>query len=267
MLYNFSNLKKKLIQLGYPETTESGFRSIRVDFNTETFKSAVREGKIRFSDDGIYLTHEGKEWKGYMYMPTYRVKHYKNSIPKFHLTRCSKIEELFTSGYGFYYKWSNNKLNDITDRDTHQVYENQKLHLCSHCQESIIGIINTEDFFKTLETEEVQEIVDVKVDIFGYTLDWEKRSRAYRKEKEYTCEKCGIKIENSYDKRFIHTHHKNGNKLINRKDNLECLCVLCHANTDEKHEQNFNKKRMQSEVKTFVDKYRQQLTEIGNEYI
>lgn len=266
MLYTFSKLAQKLTQLGYPEAIESGFRSIRVDFNAETFKKAVREGKIRFSEDGIYLTHEGKEWKGYMYMPTYRIKQY-NSMPRFHLTRCEKIQELFTIGYGFYYKWSNNKLNDITDRDTHQIYENQKLQLCSHCQSSINGIRNTEDFFETLETEEEQEIENVEVDIFGYTLNWEKISRAYRKEKEYTCENCGIKIENSYDKRFIHTHHKNGNKLINRKDNLECLCVLCHAKTDERHEQNFNKKRMQSEVKTFVYKYRQQLTEIGNKYL
>lgn len=266
MLYSFSNLSQKLTELGYPEATESGFRSIRVDFNAETFKKAVREGKIRFSDDGIYLTYEGKEWKGYMYMPTYYVKRY-GSFPRFHLTRCDTIENLFSGGFGSLYKWSNNKLNDIIDRENNQLHKDQKLQLCNHCQEKINDIIDTEDFFETLETEEVPEIVDVEVDIFGYTLNWEKISRAYRKEKEYTCEKCGIKIENSYDKRFIHTHHKNGNKLINRKDNLECLCVLCHANTDERHEQNFDKKRMQSEVKTFVDKYRQQLKEIGNEYI
>lgn len=266
MLYTFSKLSQKLTQLGYPEATESGFRSIRVDFNAETFKKAVRDGKIRFSEDGIYLTHEGKEWKGYMYMPTYYVKRY-SSFPRFHLTRCDTIEKIFSGGYGSLYKWSNNKLNDIVDRENNQLHKDQKLQLCSHCQETINGIIDTEDFFETLETEEVQEIVDVEVDIFGYTLNWEKISRTYRKEKEYTCEKCGIKIENSYDKRFIHTHHKNGNKLINRKENLECLCVLCHANKDERHEQNFDKKRMQSEVKTFVDKYRQQLTEIGNEYV
>jgi hypothetical protein len=266
MLYAFSNLKEKLTQLGYPEVTESGFRSIRVDFNTDTFKKAVNEGKIKFSEDGIYLTYEGKEWKGYMYMPKYHIQRY-NSMPRFHLTRCNIIEKLFSSGFGSLYKWSNNKLNDITDRDTNRIYKDEKLQLCIHCQEVINGIIDTDDFFKTLETEEVQKMENIQVDIFGYTLNWEKISRAYRKEKDYTCEKCGIKIENSYDKRFIHTHHKNGNKLINRKDNLECLCVLCHANTDERHEENFDKKRMQSEVKNFLDKYTQKLKDIGNEYI
>ena len=264
MLYKFARLEQWLNQLGYPEASESGFRSIRVDFNAETFKKAVSEGKVRFSEDGIYLEHEGKEWKGYMYMPTYRIQQYNNSMPRFHLTRCNTIEKLFSSGL---YKWSNNKLNDITDRDTNKIHKDQKLQLCSNCQESIIGIIDTEDFFKTLDIEESQEIVDVEVDIFGYPLNWEQISRAYKKEKEYTCERCGIKIENSYDKRFIHAHHKNGNKLNNRNGNLECLCVLCHANANEVHEHNFDKKRMQSQLKKFVDKYRPQLTELGNRYI
>lgn len=266
MLYTFTKLKQKLNQLGYPEVKESGFRSIRIDFNAESFKKAVKDGKIRFSEDGIYLTHEGKEWKGYMYMPTYRIEKY-NSMPKFHLTKCDKIQELFSSGYGSYYKWSNNQVNDITDRDTHKVYKNQKLQLCNHCQCSIIDIQDTDDFFKTLDTEEEQDIVDIEVDIFGYPLNWQKISKEYRKERNFTCEKCGIKIENSYDKRFIHVHHKNGNKLNNRKDNLECLCVLCHANTDKTHEQNFDKRRMQKEISSFVDKYKQKLKELKNKYI
>lgn len=266
MLYSFTILEQKLNQLGYPDATESGFRSIRIDFNAETLKKAVKEGKVRFSDDGIYLTHEGREWKGYMYMPTYRISQYK-SMPRFHLTRCDRIEELFSTGYGSYYKWSNNPLNDITDRDTKEVFKDQALQLCSHCQSSIIGIKNTEDFFETLEVNETQDVENIDVDIFGYPLNWQQISRAYRTEKNYTCERCEIRIENGYDKRFIHVHHRNGNKLMNRKDNLECLCILCHANTNETHEQNFDKRRMKTQLQTFIEKYKQQLMEIGNKYI
>lgn len=265
MLYKFSNLSQRISQLGYPEVTESGFKSIRVDFNAEKLKQAVREGKVRFGSDGIYLTHEGREWKGYMYMPTYRISRY-GSMPRFHLTRCGKIEDLFVGGYGHYYKWSNNELNDITDRDTREVYKNQKLQLCSHCQSSIIGIRDTEDFFKTLETQGEKEI-NVEVDIFGYTLDWQNISRAYRREKKYTCENCGIKMEEPQDRRFIHVHHKDGNKVHNNPNNLECLCILCHANKDAIHEHNFERKRMQKVINTFVKKYRGRLSDLGNKYL
>jgi hypothetical protein len=266
MLYSFSKLGEKLDQLGYPIIRESGFRSIRIDFNAETFKKAIKEGGMKFSKDGIYLTYEGKEWKGYMYMPTYRINQF-NSMPRFHLTRCEKIEELFSGGYGLYYKWSNNPSNNITDRDTKEIYEDQVLQLCSYCQNSIIGLNNTEDFFETLETEDSQLVENIDVDIFGYTLNWQQISKAYRTEKKFTCERCNIKIVNSYDKRFIHVHHKNGNKLINNKDNLECLCILCHSKIDETHEHNFEKNRMKTELKNFIQKYSSDLKKNGSKYI
>lgn len=266
MLYAFSKLSKKLTELGYKEAKESNFLSIRVDFDSDTFKKAVKEGIITFREDGIFLTHGGKEWKGYMYMPKYHVKKYAD-FPRFHLTRCETIETLFTEGFGSLYKWSNNKLNDIVDKDDLTVYENQKLQLCKNCKKKIKNILDTEIFFETLKSEDNDEPLVIEIDIFGYSINWGKISSAYKKSKNYTCEKCGIKIENSYDKRFIHTHHKNGSKLNNHKDNLECLCVLCHANTNVAHENNFSKKRMKLETQNFVAKYKQQLIELGNEYI
>ncbi|MDR2886932.1 MAG: HNH endonuclease [Bacteroidales bacterium] len=264
-LYKFGIWGKKLTEWGFPAISEkSGFQSIRVDFNAREFQQAVRDGKIRFSGDGIYLTHEGREWKGYMYMPTYKVSRY-NSMPRFHLTNCEKIQELFSGGHGYYYKWSNNKLNDITDRDTREIYKNQRLQLCSHCRNAIAGITDTEDFFKTLDTD--SEIVTLEVDIFGYVKDWEKISRAYRKEKDYICESCGIKPIMEFDKRYWHTHHRNGDKTNNKSSNLECLCVLCHSYKDYTHEENFDKPRMKRELDSFVNQYQDKLDEINNPYL
>jgi len=265
-LYNFGSLDEQLTKWGFPVIDgKSGFQSIRIDFNAQNFQKAVREGTIQFRADGIYLIHEGREWKGYMYMPTYRVKRY-NSMPRFHLTRCEKIQELFSGGHGHYYKWSNNKLNDITERDTREVYENQKLQLCSHCRASIIGIKDTEDFFETLETEE-PETKSVEVDIFGYDKNWQKISREYRKIKNYTCENCGVKPARDFDKRFWHTHHKDGDKTNNKQPNLECLCILCHSYKDHTHEGNFDKASMKRPLETFVKQYREELKKLGNSYL
>ncbi|MDR0864444.1 MAG: HNH endonuclease [Candidatus Symbiothrix sp.] len=265
-LYQFSALDKKLTELEFPAISgKSGFQPIRIDFDAQKFQRAVREGKIRFGNDGIYLTYEGREWKGYMYMPTYRVSQY--GLPKFHLTRCEKIQELFSSGYGQYYKWSNNKLNDIIERGTSKIYKDQKLSLCSYCRHAIIGVNNTEDFFRTLDTEPKEEVVSIEVDIFGYVKDWQKISIAYRKKKECTCESCGIKPKNNFDKRFWHTHHLDGDKTNNKEINLECLCVLCHSYKDLKHEDNFDKTRMKKELDSFVEKYNTELKSVNNSYL
>ena len=260
-LYKFEKLDSKLTEWGFPVIDgKSGFQPIRVDFNADNFRKAVKEGKVRFGQDGIYLMHEGVEWKGYMYMPTYRVIEY--GMPRFHLTRCEKIEELFSSGYSSYYKWSNNKLNDITDRNlTHKVYPNQRLQLCNYCRNKITEISNTEDFFETLDTKENAN-TSIEVDIFGYVKNWQKISKDYRKSKDYTCESCGIKPARNFDKRFWHTHHKNGDKTKNEPSNLECLCVLCHSHKDHTHEENFDKTRMKIELNSFIKQYGEELRKI-----
>jgi len=264
-LYGFEDLDEQLTKLGFPVIDgKSGFQSIRIDFNALNFQKAVREGKIQFRADGIYLIHEGREWKGYMYMPTYRVSQY--GLPKFHLTRCERIQELFSSGYGQLYKWSNNKLNDITERGTSKVYKDQKLSLCAYCRSSIVGVTNTEDFFETLETE-ADENVNVEVDIFGYDRNWQKISREYRKIKNFTCEKCGIKPVKDFDKRFWHTHHKDGDKTNNKQSNLECLCLLCHSHKDQTHEENFDKASTKRQLDSFVKQYRKELTQMNNPYL
>lgn len=264
-LYQFQQLDEKLTAWGFPQTNfQSGFQPIRVDFSAEKFRKAVKEGKIRSGTDGIYLTHEGREWKGYMYMPTYKVAEYGN--PKFHLTRCEKIEELFSSGFGRYYKWSNNELNDITERGTRKIYQNQKLQLCSYCRGSIIGVSNTKDFFDTLDKTEIEQ-ENVEVDVFGYTKDWQKISYAYRQSKDFICEHCGIKPKNKFDKRFWHVHHKDGDKTNNKPSNLECLCILCHSYKDLHHEDNFDKTRMKWQLDSFVKSYREELLKINSNFI
>lgn len=263
MLYEFDLLDKKLDEWGFPKLQlGSGFEIIRTDF-----EEAYRAGQIEFRNDGIYLITEDREWKGYMYMPSYRVAHYGHTS-RFHLTRCRVIDNFITSGmFNAYYKWSNSNVNDITDRDTKRVHSDQKLQLCSKCRESILeDIEDTEDFFETLDKHEIEE-TSHEVDIFGYDRNWQKISKEYRKKMDFTCEECGIKIENRTDQRYLHTHHKNGDKANNRISNLQCLCVLCHSHENEKHEENFNKNRMIEEIKAFVIKYRKELIKVKNRYL
>lgn len=266
MLYGFTNLSERLTKLGYPESAESGFRVIKRDLSLEE-----KAGNLDFRDDGIFLKIDGQEYKGYMYIKNPFIVNYGNKFPKFHITNCEVIQEQRAKGkFENRYYWHNSNLVDLTDTQTGDEFNQVSIDLCSKCkaQSSISNYSDTQGFFNLLDKQEQEDInQEFEVDIFGYTLDWQQISREFRKEKEYTCETCGLKIEVPGDKRFIHTHHKSGNKLNNRRNNLECLCVLCHSFKDNTHEHNFERRRMQADIKSFVNKYRKELGEISNPYL
>ena len=64
----------------------------------------------------------------------------------------------------------------------------------------------------------------------GYSDDWEHVSRIYRDSVGWSCESCKVNLVN--DKQLLHTHHINGNKRDNVKENLKALCVDCHRKED-----------------------------------
>lgn len=264
MLYQFEILAKRLDDWGFPSIKGgSGFQIIKgIDF-----EEAYKSGSISFEDDGIYLEYEGKKYRGYMFIKEPYISQY-GSYPKFHLTRCHTIRQFIEEGrFKIRYEWSNSNINDLIDKTTRQVYKDEILEYCGYCRRELFEEIeNTEDFFETLDKSIIEEN-NIEVDIFGYAREWQKISKSYRMKKNFTCESCGIKIDDLINRRYLHTHHKNGDKTNNRENNLECLCVLCHSFKDIKHEENFDKKRMLNEIKIFVKIYRAQLELLKNPYL
>lgn len=135
------------------------------------------------------------------------------------------------------------------------------LELCGFCRNLLLEderyrITNSTDFVDILkEVGDVQEPTLVELDFYGYVKDWEQISLAYRTKKNFTCERCGIQIDDPFDRSFIHTHHRNGDKTDNRELNLECLCIKCHSEIDEVHEQNFLRGGNKVLLENFYEKY------------
>jgi hypothetical protein len=266
MLYKFENLRKVLDELGFP-LIDGGtpYKAIREDF-----EKAYKNGSVTFEPDGIILEHKGKKYKGYMYIREAFVTYngQPEKFPKFHIVKCSVIQDFMDKGkFDQRYEWSNHQMNDITDRQSRKLYKDKILDLCSRCRQLIQESIDTTtDFYETLDIR-AREETTMEIDIFGYTKDWPLVSRAYRLKVNYTCESCSLHIENKFDQRYLHTHHKNGDKTMNDEENLECVCVLCHSYKDTTHEKNFDEKRMRNELMVFVNKYRSQLLEVRNRFL
>jgi len=262
-LYKFNKLSEKLDELNYPKVTESRFEIVRKDLTEEELR-----GNVIFRNDGIYLTINGVEHKGYMYIKKPNIARYGN--PRFHITNCPVIvEQRNNNNFNGHYFWHNSNTVNLTDRSTNVLHENVILSLCSKCR-AIGGINNYNDiqgFFNLLDIQDRNTNFNAETDMYVYIKEWRQISTKFRIENEYTCTKCSIKIEHKLDQRYIQVHHINGNKLQNHRDNLECLCCLCHANVDQRHINNFQKKVSAAEIKSFVKKYKNELLALDNIYI
>jgi len=253
-LYKFEKLENELDRLEYLKYDSSGVKIVRTDF-----KTAFKNGSIEFRDNGIYLTYKGVEYKGYMYMNNYRVEKY--GLPKFHLVQCEVIQDFINSGlFKGKYSFANNRVNTVVDRDTRKEHKDQTLSCCKYCLQLINDSIETTSDFYDLLTPEEQNKRDILVDIDGYPLDWQKISKAYRAKMDYACENCGFQSTNNLDHLFLDVHHKDGDKLHNSEDNLQCLCKLCHAYVNTTHEKNFlGNQRMRIVLSKFIQNHKSNL--------
>jgi hypothetical protein len=196
-------------------------------------------------------------------------------LPRFHITNCKTIlEQRAAKRFEGRYFWHNSKTATIEDRANGHVHINVNLTLCGNCerQSKINEYSDSEGFLDILDQQDLEDTTrEIQLDIFGRPLNWDTISKAYRHENNYTCENCGFggdMLENLRDREFIHTDHLIAWELANmRRNNLQCLCILCHSEKDNVHRLNFSKPGMQKRIKRFMEKYKSKLEELGNEYI
>ncbi|MEH6513483.1 MAG: hypothetical protein V7734_10320 [Maribacter arcticus] len=278
-LIKFDNAHNYLDTIGVPRLEEYTSNVIidRIDFTEQE-----NDGNIEWREDGVYLNIRGTFQRGFMYIKRPYLTRYNKNValisdrPRFHILKCSTIEQQRSEGrFDNRYFWSNSATISLFDFDTQEEFPNKALNLCYNCQELLNeDISNTEVFHNLLDLNDNKietNTEETETDIFKRPLNWRNISKAYREEQNYTCEECGFggnDIENNYDKRYLHTHHIDSYDLLNtHRSNLKSVCVLCHYNQDEHHQSNFEKPRLKRELNSFVNKYREKLIEIGNEYI
>lgn len=257
-IFDFAPLKAFLEAHGYTVENRAPYRPIPPE---DVTGADVTNGTMEFRDDGIFvLGNDGREHQVFLYKKDYHLKKYGK--PRFHICKCATIDE-FISGGGFnqHYMRANSEpvpVDDLDD-DNNNPKDISGLPLCSNCRRIIRETTDTDStkFVELLQSVHMQnQQENVEVDLFGYTRDWETISRAYREKKNYVCDNCGLEITDSYERQYIHVHHRDRNKLNNDESNLQCLCLYCHAHVDDHHLQRLTTGANRFTYDDFVAKYK-----------
>lgn len=258
-IFDFAPLKSFLKKRGYTIGTRSAYEP----FTPEDVKPAdISNGSMSFTGEGIFVKgDDGVERQVFLYKKDYHLVRYNK--PRYHICKCEVITEFINSG-GFrdHYVRANSEPVPVIDLDNGRMrVEIEGLPLCGYCQRIIAsyGNINSTEFVELLKkaNDSHQQDIDddVELDLFGYTKDWEAVSRRYKEKHHYTCEQCGLKIDNEYDRQYMHVHHINGVKVNNKESNLRCLCLYCHAHVDQNHLKRLTTGANEFTYKDFLQKY------------
>ena len=222
--------------------------------SSPAFVDAGMTGAGVVLDHGAYFLASGNQrYRSFLYLKRSRVASY--GLPKRHYFQCEKVKG------GLPYVPSNQDLVNITCSETFEFYKKVSLDVCGYC-ESIFKEKTTKDltgksfadFILDMEESEDKETRIVK---YCFSLNLQEISTAFRKTKNFTCEKCNIHIADPKYYHLMHVHHKVAyEKTNNSRSNLQCLCVECHSQVDDRHRENFSTLEKQRLIREFQEKFR-----------
>lgn len=193
------------------------------------------------------------------YMFAYKARYatiYWKDLPKFHTELCRTRIEFPNFEYG-----SHMPVN-IFCTDQNINLGEQRLRFCRNCnrERNFFRFGNKYDTWDEVIMDIATEKTkigyqDQEVRSDGYTMDWQHVSYAARSLSNFTCKKCSISLVDN-DAFYLEVHHKDYNRRNNFIENLEVLCVDCHANVDDQHIRNFSTGEGRRKLAAFKMKFK-----------
>jgi hypothetical protein len=167
---------------------------------------------------------------------------------KYHITNCATLKSMYSGGrYNRYVvsKRDDGRFTIDIGRSTERVI---RLEACLNC----LNIIHYDKRFFGRSTDYggLESRFDVKswmsqailvnnipkpryteIDMpkNEYTKEFPEISRRMKEERRYRCSECYLDLSAPENRRYLHVHHKNGLKFDNGYNNLQVVCIRCHA--------------------------------------
>jgi len=229
---------------------ESVWHDFEVKFDTELSSSGIEISLDELESKQGLLSIRGRQV--ILFIPDHSFK-FPDTMGqpekgnKFHIADCRTLDSMKRKNRFERYKVTNN-LSGVFEIFGSDVFGNYqegeaKLNVCKNClnmlnykgatnqsvpgRNNIVYSFNIEEFFSIyssiftrLPKQNIQNLHK------GYTADWDDVSSKARTAANFICQSCSVDL--SQYKKFLHTHHKNGEKSDNHPSNLEIICADCH---------------------------------------
>lgn len=171
--------------------------------------------------------------------------------PRFHVANCRTLDTMRANDRGDRYVVATNDsgifpLNRM-QKDGPPYKTEEKLPVCQNCldrltwqgfrmgspseiRNGIVHRFSIAEFFQVYgksfiirKPAHTAETAPLNV----YSDDFATQAEKLKAERRYRCDQCGIDL--SQNRKYLHAHHKNGQKHDSRPQNLSILCLGCHA--------------------------------------
>ena len=219
----------------------------------EKLRELLHTGELEIDISEIEIVEGVLEYKGrkvIIYIRDQYKKFYDKGY-KFHLSNCLTISKaiqfnrksryvisLRTDGV---FKINLLEEDRIVDKDLLE-----QLSVCKNCLDNlnykgyknntysrkndIYTSFNLTEYFDKYQTSNLSLFnfrEEKNTPINTYNKDFSSRSLEFRKSKNYICSECEIDLKNY--KKYLHVHHKDGDKSNDNPYNLITLCIECHS--------------------------------------
>jgi hypothetical protein len=177
----------------------------------------------------------------------------QQNFPKFHVANCSTLQQMRQNGRFGRYVISRRtdgkfKMNFISTFDREELI--CELKVCKLClvnlkfkgyaqgsrrrDKEIYNTFSLDEYFATYLKNYITSLplhTDDTAPLNQYGIGFGETSTRFRSEHGWRCEneKCRVDLSNPSHHKYLHTHHVNGQKHDDRRENHKALCIRCHA--------------------------------------
>ncbi|ACS83825.1 HNH endonuclease [Musicola paradisiaca] len=178
------------------------------------------------------------------------------TLPKYHLANCRTLQGMWRRNRSGRYVVATRSdglfiIKHLDASGTEWETKETRLNVCKSCLETlnwkgyssksyqermtIFNQFSLKEFFEKYPNSKTTyraEHTDISAPTNTYSNDFNTISKQYRESIHWHCEQCGINLKEKNLNKYLHVHHRDGQKNNNQRSNLQALCIECHSKQD-----------------------------------